>query len=263
MFQQTMSERKAEKPFSFLNSFLYFFGFVSIFQFCCWTQCQLPILAPVTPSSAVMALLLLIQGDNHHHHHLHCHDPPLITWRISVIGGLSIIMLMIMIIHPPCTTGYLEDIWEGWSQLWDQEPLGCWLDTSRYACLHVCIYYNTSKYEDHEDHEDGEDDDYNDNYQNHATSLTWQLCQGFETACKNSSVISCTTFREPLRADHRLRSKMNLKSGPIWLEIWNLALFCLKSDCLTAQNFIMATNPDLLRTLGWSRSKHHLNYFPM
>ena len=133
MFQQTMSERKAEKPFSFLNSFLYFFGFVSIFQFCCWTQCQLPILAPVTPSSAVMALLLLIQGDNHHHHHLHCHHHPLITWRISVIGGLSIIMLMIMIIHPACTTGYLEDIWEGWSQLWDQEPLGCWLDTSRYA----------------------------------------------------------------------------------------------------------------------------------
>ena len=154
--------------------------------------------------------------------------------------------------HDYLSTGYLEDIWEGWCQLWDQEPLGCWLDTSRYACLHVCIYYNTSKYEDHEDHEDGEDDDYNDNYQNHATSLTWQLCQGFETACKNSSVISCTTFREPLRADHRLRSKMNLKSGPIWLEIWNLALFCLKSDCLTAQNFIMVTNPDLLRTLGWS-----------
>ena len=129
MFQQTMSERKAEKPFSFLNSFLYFFGFVSIFQFCCWTQCQLPILAPVTPSSAVMALLLLIQGDNHH---LHCHDPPLVTWRISEIGGLSIMMLMIMIIHP-AFPGYLEDIWEGWCQLWDQEPLGCWLDTSRYA----------------------------------------------------------------------------------------------------------------------------------
>ena len=120
--------------------------------------------------------------------------------------------------------------------------------------MHVCIYYNTSKYEDHEDHEDGEDDDYNDNYQNHATSLTWQLCQGFETACKKSSAISCTTFREPLRADHRLRSKMNLKSGPIWLEIWNLALFCLHNG--------YKLRPFTYPWLVNARSKHHLNYLP-
>ena len=95
--------------------------------------------------------------------------------------------------------------------------------------------------------------------------VDWMNIQlsNFWSSCSKDLPAMCskTNFMELLRAGHSLRSKMNKMPKPILPEIWNPGPFRLNSDCRAGQNFTIGANPDLLRTLRWSGSKHHLNSF--